>query len=86
MKLTEKKVRAKVEEILDDNGCNDTEVESVSLPDTKGGAMSVELWGGLVPLNAIAQIGEAWGDKNPHLCGGYIKSDRLMVYILPKEN
>lgn len=86
MKLTEKNVREKVEAILDDNGCKDTEVESVNLPDTKGGAMSVELWGGLVPLDTIEQIGAAWGDKNPALCGGYIKSDRLMVYIIPKEN
>ena len=86
MKLTEKDVRAKVEAILDDNGCKDTEVESVSISGLISVVITTELYGGTVPLDAIAEIGEAWGDKNPSLCGGYIKSDRLMVFIIPKEN
>lgn len=83
MKLTEKGVKEKVEEILTVNGCVDAEVESVSLPEDEWSAMGVELYGGLVTLKALAEIGAEWGDENPSLCGGYLKSDRLMVYLVP---
>lgn len=82
-KLTEESVKAKVEEIAKNECDNDVEVIAVSLPDDESTCMRVTIKG-MVSIQTLAAIGEAYGDKRISIDGGYEKYQSDLYIIVNK--
>lgn len=84
-KLTEELVMNQVGKILKDHDCDGVDVKEVRILGGGLSTMLIVLHGGVVPVKALWEIGEKYGDEYVGVSGENAKDDCVVYVTVNKE-